>query len=80
MPSGLGWRSARSIRLNYFRTEQEYAIMTHWPEDQKTTVRQPVRRSYHKPRLFIYGAVRNLTAGGSGKASENNQGGVKPRS
>jgi len=54
--------------------------MTHWPEDQKTTVRQPVRRSYHKPRLFIYGAVRNLTAGGSGKASENNQGGVKPRS
>lgn len=46
--------------------------MTHGPEDQKTAVRQPVRRSYHKPRLFVYGAVRGLTMGGSKGEAENN--------
>ena len=54
--------------------------MIHITEDQKTTVQQPGRRSYQTPHLFVYGAVRNLTAGGSGHASESEMGKAKPRS
>lgn len=39
--------------------------MTHITEDQKTAVQQPNWRPYHTPRLFVYGAVRQLTAAGS---------------
>ncbi len=44
--------------------------MTHGPEDQKTAVRQPGRRSYRTPRLFVYGAVRQLTTSGSADGPE----------
>lgn len=32
---------------------------------------QPTVRQYRSPRLVIYGPVRDLTAGGTGKANEN---------
>ncbi len=35
---------------------------------------QQQRRMYQPPRLMTYGAVRELTTGGSGKASETNAG------
>jgi hypothetical protein len=43
------------------------------------TQRAGTRRRYLTPRLVEYGAVRELTAGGSGKASESQQGQAKPR-
>ena len=46
--------------------------MTQEPEDQKTAAQQPGRCSYHTPRLFVYGAVRGLTMGGSKGEAENN--------
>ena len=39
----------------------------------------PNLKPYHKPALENFGKVADLTAGGSGQASENNQGGVFPR-
>jgi hypothetical protein len=54
--------------------------MIHVTGDHMAAVQQPGRRSYHRPRLFVYGAVRNLTAGGSGNASEGEKGNAKPRS
>ena len=37
-------------------------------------------RSYHPPRLIVYGAMRNLTAGGStGAIEDNNKAGNKQR-
>jgi len=45
--------------------------MTQGPEDQKTAVRQPGRHSYHTPRLFVYGAVREVTLGGASGNQEN---------
>mgnify|MGYP006280941385 FL=1 len=44
-------------------------------QDQDTITRKP----YSPPRLTVYGAVRDLTAGGSGKSSENNKGKAIPR-
>jgi hypothetical protein len=41
------------------------------PEDQRIVVRQLGRRSYHTPRLFVYGAVREFTMGGSKGSAEN---------
>lgn len=52
--------------------------MTHVTEDQKTAVQQPCRRPYQVPRLSVYGAVRDLTMGGSGNAQETSSG-QKPR-
>ena len=48
-------------------------------EQQKKLKTNVQPRTYHCPRLHVYGSLRELTAGGSGVASENNQGGVKPR-
>lgn len=45
------------------------------PENQHETERQLCVRSYLAPRLHVYGPMTRLTAGGSGHASENNQGG-----
>ncbi len=41
------------------------------PEDQRTVVWQLGRRFYHTPRLFMYGAVREFTMGGSKGDAEN---------
>lgn len=49
--------------------------MTHVTEDQKTVVQQPGRRSYRTPRLFVYGAVRQLTASGTASGKEGVGGG-----
>jgi hypothetical protein len=42
---------------------------------QKTHKRGPTaqlpRRPYHSPTLSTYGAIRELTAGGSGRETEN---------
>ncbi len=35
------------------------------------------RQAYLKPELMVFGAVRDLTAGGSGTANESSQGGRK---
>jgi hypothetical protein len=32
---------------------------------------QPVRRPYRSPQLLVYGAMRDLTAGGSGNTTED---------
>lgn len=45
--------------------------MTDMTEDQKTSVRQPYMRPYNTPRLFVYGAVRELTANGRSGQTEN---------
>ena len=37
------------------------------------------KKAYTKPTLEKFGSVSAVTAGGSGAASENNQGGAKPR-
>ena len=37
------------------------------------------QRAYQKPRLMKYGVIEDLTAGGSGKASEGNKGEGKAR-
>ena len=44
--------------------------MTYETTDQKPEARQPNVRPYHTPRLFVYGAMRELTAGGTGIAAE----------
>ena len=36
-------------------------------------------RSYSKPILKRFGSISQLTKGGSGNASENNNGGARPR-
>ena len=33
--------------------------------------KKPVRRAYHKPHLQVYGAVRELTAAGTGAQPES---------
>jgi hypothetical protein len=53
--------------------------MKYLSEDREQHVQQSKARPYNAPRLVVYGAVRDITSGGTGKASENNQGGVKPR-
>lgn len=41
-------------------------------EDDKRTAagERPVRRTYHPPRLLVYGVLRDLTTGGSGAKPE----------
>lgn len=63
-----------------FFTDQVNTFMVHITEDQKKVMQQSNLRPYHRPRLFVYGAVRNLTAGGSGNANEGEMGNAKPRS
>jgi len=43
--------------------------MSHVTDDTKKT-QQKSRRHYKEPHLIVYGAVKDLTAGGSGKNSE----------
>ncbi len=38
--------------------------------DQKTPTLEANARPYNSPRLLVYGAVRELTAGGSGQSDE----------
>lgn len=47
--------------------------MIHITEDQKAAVQQSNMRPYHAPRLFVYGAVRELTMGGSKHDAENDK-------
>jgi hypothetical protein len=42
------------------------------PESDRNLQQQ--RRAYQSPQLMTYGAVRELTTGGSGKAVETNKG------
>jgi hypothetical protein len=43
-------------------------------KNQGETKDRERRRPYHPPRMFIYGAVKDLTAGGSGHAQELSSG------
>jgi hypothetical protein len=47
--------------------------MTHETTVQTPEIRQTPARPYHVPHLLVYGAMRELTAGGSGQAAENSQ-------
>ena len=51
------------------------SIDEHAVEPDASSGRQP----YVVPRLASFGRLTELTSGGSGHASENNHGGVKPR-
>lgn len=53
--------------------------MKHLTEDHEQQVQHSKARPYNPPRLLVYGAVREITSGGSGKANEGNMGGAKPR-
>jgi hypothetical protein len=48
--------------------------MTHLPEDQKREEKKPGKRPYQSPQLVVYGAVRDLARGGTGKAQESSSG------
>jgi hypothetical protein len=48
--------------------------MKHLTEDQEQQVQSSSRRPYHSPRLSVYGAVRELTNGGTGNQTEPNPG------
>jgi hypothetical protein len=49
----------------YSLTDHENTLMIHVTKDREKVVQQSSRRSYNTPRLFVYGAVRQLTASGS---------------
>ncbi len=40
-------------------------------EKKSTSGQRPPRRTYHPPRLMIYGVLKDLTTGGSGPMVEN---------
>lgn len=40
-------------------------------EKKSTSGQMPPRRTYHPPRLKIYGVLKDLTTAGSGSAGEN---------
>jgi hypothetical protein len=48
--------------------------MKHLTEDQEKQVQASRKRPYHSPRLSVYGAVRQLTNGGTGADTEPNPG------
>jgi hypothetical protein len=37
------------------------------------------KKSYKSPSLIYYGAIKDLTSGGTGKAAEGEKGKAKPR-
>jgi hypothetical protein len=45
--------------------------MTYDNDDRTKPVRQPNPRTYHSPSLLVYGAIREITASGSGSKTEN---------
>jgi hypothetical protein len=45
--------------------------MAHLIERQKQQTQQSNTRPYQAPRLFVYGAMRQLTAGGTGTQNES---------
>lgn len=53
--------------------------MTHQTEEPTAKAQKSRAHPYHPPRLVMYGAVRELTAGGSGNANEGEKGQAKPR-
>jgi hypothetical protein len=53
--------------------------MTTAADDNVSQEENPHRRPYRAPRLIVYGAVRDLTAGGSGKAPESVKSTAAPR-
>jgi hypothetical protein len=40
------------------------------PEEKNKSLKTPVAPLYQTPRLTVYGAIKDLTAGGSGVAAE----------
>jgi hypothetical protein len=40
-------------------------------EKKSTSGQMPARRTYHPPRLKIYGVLKDLTTAGSGRSGEN---------
>lgn len=40
-------------------------------EKKSTSGQMPPRRTYHPPRLKIYGGLKDLTTAGAGSAGEN---------
>jgi hypothetical protein len=40
------------------------------PEEKNKSLKTPVAPLYQTPRLTVYGAIKDLTAGGSGSLSE----------
>jgi len=46
-------------------------------KDDKKKMQQKPRRSYQKPHLLVYGAVKELTAGGGGSTVEDGKAGTK---
>ena len=50
--------------------------MTRANESSATQDQDPAARTYHPPRLFVYGQMRELTAAGSGEETEFEKGGM----
>ena len=44
-------------------------------EKHQVKITHPRNRAYHAPRIFVYGAMRELTAAGTGASVESNPGG-----